>query len=243
MSFVQPPQKGAAPAAGWLLDELARAGRENLDPAHVARYDALEDAAAAEEIVYLRRCLAADAVVADLGAGTGQFALAAATEFARVIAIDVSAPMLDRLRHKLATVGLTNVTLTSAGFLTYRHEGEPVDLAYSRYALHHLPDAWKAIALSRIRRMTREGGLLRLWDVVYNFGPDEAPDRFEAWCASAGDGTDGQWSRRDLEEHIRDEHSTYSWLLEPMIRTAGFHIEEVSYSPDGMFAKYLARAV
>ena len=121
MSFVQPPEQGVAPAAGWLLDELARAGRENLDAAHVARYDGLGDAAAAEEIVYLRRHPAADAVVADLGAGTGQFALAAAA-------------------------GLTNVTITSAGFLTYQHTGEPVDLAYSRYAPHHLPDAWKAIA-------------------------------------------------------------------------------------------------
>ena len=91
--------------------------------------------------------------------------------------------------------------------------------------------------------MIRSGGLLRLWDVVYNFGPDEAPARFEAWCASAGEGTDGQWSRGDLEEHIRDEHSTYTWLLEPMMSVARFRIEEVSYSADGMFAKYLARAV
>jgi hypothetical protein len=24
---------------GWLLDEVASAGRENIDPAHVSRYD------------------------------------------------------------------------------------------------------------------------------------------------------------------------------------------------------------
>jgi hypothetical protein len=32
---------------GWVLDELANAGRENLDPDHVARYDAKMDAGAA----------------------------------------------------------------------------------------------------------------------------------------------------------------------------------------------------
>jgi hypothetical protein len=31
---------------GWLLDEVASAGRENLDAGHVGRYDAKEDAGA-----------------------------------------------------------------------------------------------------------------------------------------------------------------------------------------------------
>jgi hypothetical protein len=39
---------------GW-LDELSSAGRENLDAGHVARYDAKEDASAADE---LRLCRA-----------------------------------------------------------------------------------------------------------------------------------------------------------------------------------------
>jgi hypothetical protein len=34
----------------WLLDEVASAGRENLDPGHVARYDTKEDAGAAAEV-------------------------------------------------------------------------------------------------------------------------------------------------------------------------------------------------
>lgn len=28
------------------------------------------------------------------------------------------------------------------------------------------------------------------------------------------------------EEHVRDEHSTFTWLLEPMIERAGFAIEQ-----------------
>ena len=42
-------------APGWRLDEPASAGRENLDPAHVSRYDAKEDAGAEAEVALLKR--------------------------------------------------------------------------------------------------------------------------------------------------------------------------------------------
>lgn len=226
---------------GWLLDEVANAGRENLDADHVRRYDVKEDASAADEVQLLQRLgLTADSVVVDLGAGTGQFTLAAAAACARVVAVDVSPVMLDVLRAKVASE--SNVDVVQAGFLTYQHDGEPADVVYSRYALHHLPDFWKAVALQRIRGMLRPGGLLRLWDVVYSFDPGDAVDRIEAWCASvpADSGPDG-WNRADLEEHVRDEHSTYTWLLEPMLYRTGFTIEHTEYSPDGIFARYIAR--
>ena len=234
---------GSDSLSGWLLDEVAFAGRENLDADHVARYDGKEDAGATEEVALLRRLgLTGSSVVIDLGAGTGQFALAVASSCARVIAVDVSAVMLDLLRVKVARMGLRNVEVMQAGFLTYAHTGEPADFAYSRYALHHLPDAWKAVALVRLRRVLRPGGLLRLWDIVYDFAPAETEERLEAWCATGGDGGAGEWSRTDLEEHVRDEHSTFSWLLEPMIRRAGFVIEEALHSTDGISARYILRA-
>lgn len=228
---------------GWMLDEVASAGRENLDADHVARYDVKEDAGAVEEVALLQRLgLAKDSVVIDLGAGTGQFALAVAPHCARVVAVDVSPIMLSALRGKAEAASATNVEVVQAGFLTYDYADELADLVYSRYALHHLPDAWKALALIRMRQMLRAGGLLRLWDVVYDFGPEEAEDRLEAWCATGGDGIVGQWSRAELEEHVRDEHSTFTWLLEPMIHRAGFTIEEALHSTDGVFARYLLRA-
>jgi SAM-dependent methyltransferase len=228
---------------GWLLNEVARAGRENLDPEHVARYDDKEDARAGDEVALLCELgLTPDSVVVDMGAGTGQFTLAVAPRCARVVAVDVSSVMLDHLRAKVEAAGVGNVGVEQAGFLTYRHRGEPADVVYSRLALHHLPDAWKAVALSRVRDMVRPGGLLRLVDVVYDFGPDEAFDRFEAWCASAGDDFADDWARAELEEHVRDEHSTFTWLLEPMIVRAGFEIEDAGYTDDGIFAHYVLRA-
>jgi hypothetical protein len=87
--------------------------------------------------------------------------------------------------------------------------------------------------------------VLRLWDVVYDFEPADAVERIEAWCASAGPEVDveADWTRAELEEHIRDEHSTFSWLLEAMIQRAGFEILRAEHSADGVDAKYLLRAV
>ncbi|MDQ6805541.1 MAG: class I SAM-dependent methyltransferase [Actinomycetota bacterium] len=228
---------------GWHLDEVACAGRENLDVGHVARYDGKEDASAAEEVALLARLgLGGTSVVVDVGPGTGQFTVAVAPRCARVIAVDVSAVMLEALHAKIARMALTNVEVVRAGFLTYEHAGEPADFVYSRYALHHLPDLWKAVALARLHRMLRPGGVLRLWDIVYDFAPAEIEERVEAWCATGGDGVVGEWSRAELEEHVRDEHSTFTWLLEPMIRRAGFDIEEGLHSLDGISARYILRA-
>jgi ubiquinone/menaquinone biosynthesis C-methylase UbiE len=98
-----------------------------------------------------------------------------------VIAVDVSSVMLARLNEKLARSPLANVEVVGAGFLTYEHAGEPADLVYSRFALHHLPDFWQAIALRRMAAMLRPGGVLRLSDVVYSFEPAEAEQCIEAW--------------------------------------------------------------
>ena len=241
------PEHRAAPTAeprpGWLLDELDTAGRENLDSDHVARYDAKMDAGAADELALLVELgLTERSVVVDLGAGTGQLTLAAAAAAGRVVAVDVSPVMLRRLRDRVDGAGLGNVDVVQAGFLTYQHAGAPADFVYSRYALHHLPDFWKAVALARMRAMLRPGGVLRLSDVVWHFEPGEATERIEAWCAAAGSQVEGEWSRDELEEHVRDEHSTFTWLLEPMIERSGFTIEQATYSDDGVDARYVLRS-
>jgi len=225
----------------WVVDELAYAGRENRDAEHLARYDAKMDSGAAAELAALRAAgLGEDATVVDLGAGTGQFALAAAGAVRRVVAVDVSPVMLEHLRATVRGRGIDNVECVEGGFLTYEHGGEPADLVYSRLALHHLPDFWKARALVRMAEMLRSGGMLRLSDVVYGFEPGEAEACLERWMSEmASDDVEGGWTRAELEEHVRDEHSTFTWLLEPMIEKAGFAVEQADYSDDRIFADYL----
>lgn len=236
---------GTASRPAWLFDEIANAGRENLDGHHAATYDLKQDAGAAAEVELLSGLgLGSRSRVVDLGAGTGQFVIAVAPVCARVVAVDVSDVMLDRLRRKVHEAGIANVDVVRAGFLTYEHAGPPVDVVYTRWALHQLPDFWKTIALQRMRSMLRPGGLLRLSDIVFSFDPAEAAERVERWCARyPAEGSGEEWTRADVEEHVRDEHSTFTWLLEPMIGRAGFVIDRVAYSDDGVLAAYVARAI
>jgi len=105
MVVVRPAdQLGGGP--GWLIDEIANAGRENLDVAHVERYDGKMDSRALDEVALLRSAgLGASSVVVDLGSGTGQFALAVATTCQRVVAVDVSPVMIERLRSNNLDIG------------------------------------------------------------------------------------------------------------------------------------------
>lgn len=228
----------------WWLDERRHAGREHFDVRHARRYDAKMDAQAPDEVRRLEDAGALDAqsLVVDLGAGSGQFALAAAQVCRRVIAVDVSPVMLALLREKVERLAVGNVEPVDAGFLTYRHEGEPADLVYSRLALHHLPDFWQAVALSRIADMLRPGGAFRLSDVVYSFEAADAGSTIEAWIdETMATDVESGWTRAELAEHVRDEHSTFTWLLEPMIERAGFEIVDADYSESGMFAQCLCR--
>lgn len=152
--------------------------------------------------------------------------------------------MLEAIRTKLRTSPVSNIHVVQAGFLSYDHHGEPADFIYSRWALHHLPDFWKSIALTRLRTVVGIGGILRLSDIAYSFPSSEAADRIERWCATLpGHAPEGEWVRADIEEHVRDEHSTYTWLLEPVIERSGFRIDTANYSSDGFEAAYVATAV
>jgi ubiquinone/menaquinone biosynthesis C-methylase UbiE len=210
----------------WMLDELAHAGPEHLDAAFVAGYDRKQGYPDfAEDVAALRaHGLTEESTVVDLGAGSGRFALAAAGEFGRVVAVDVSPAMLGLLGSRAVSSGLSNLEYVRAGFLSYQHSGPPVDALYTRNALHQLPDFWKAVALDRIARILRPAGILRVHDLIYDFAPAEAGEVFGRWFAgAAADPVEG-YTAEDYAEHIRTEYSTFRWLFEPMLEAAGFQI-------------------
>lgn len=142
-----------------------------------------------------------------------------------MVAVDVAAQMLALLRAEAERLHLGNIEGMQAGFLTFEHQGEPADFICSKHALHHLPDFWKALALQPIAAILQPGGVLLLRDLVYSFDPGGAAHAIEGWLGTAAARPNHGWTRAELETHVRDEHSTFSWLLEPMRERAGFAIQ------------------
>ena len=207
----------------WMIDELVYAGPEHLDPAFVAGYDRKQGWPPVEQDVALLREHGVQTVV-DLGTGTGRFALAAAANCARVVAVDVSPAMLEHVRRAAAAAEVSTVEIVRAGFLSYQHAGPPVDAVHTRNALHQLPDFWKGVALDRIAGLLRPGGILRLHDLVYDFLPAEAPAVFHQWLDDASSDPAVGYTAEEYATHVRTEFSTYRWLLEPMLDATGFEI-------------------
>lgn len=172
--------------ANWHLDEQAFTGEEHLDPDYVAAYERKAGFEPTEDVEILRRHgLGRDSVVVDMGAGAGVLVAAVAPLCREVIAVDISPEMVAAMHERMGRQGLDNVTIVESGHLSYEHLGEPVDVVYSRNALHQVPDFWKALALERFARTLKPGGIARLRDLVFDFEPADAPERMAAWMAGA----------------------------------------------------------
>lgn len=226
----------------WQYDESEHLATDFHDPQQVESYDARQqtDLPKEEELVKELGINVLHTVI-EYGPGTGAFSLAAAQQCKHVYAVDISEAMLDYARRRIIAARLTNVTFTQAGFLTYQHEGDPVDFVVTKFAFHHLPDFWKCVALRNINQQLKMDGLFILEDVVFSFPPNQYDHHIQHWIDTLS--SSGQsFSREDFEGHIREEHSTFAWILDGMLRQAGFRIEQVHYwSP--MYAHYRCRKV
>lgn len=223
----------------WLPDEHGLSGVHSLSADEVVDYEARHSFDPSAEVGLLRRLgLSADDVLVEFGPGPGAFTLAAARHAAEVIAVDPSPAMCSHLSRRAEESDSDNIRVVNAGFLTYRHQGPPVPYVFTKNALHHLPDFWKAEALCRIHDLLEPGGILRLRDLVYSFAPASSSGVIGSWVEEA---EERGWSRAERIAHIRSEFSTYTWLLEPMLTRVGFEILDRFESDSGIFAHYTCR--
>lgn len=109
-------------------------------------------------------------VVVDVGAGGGALALALAPSAARVVALDVSVKMLERLSQRAGESGLDNVEVHAAAVESFELAEGSVDLVVSNYALHHLLDPDKARFVANAARWLRPGGQLVIGDMMLGRG-------------------------------------------------------------------------
>lgn len=225
----------------WWLDELEHAGPEHLDDDIIAGYDAKQQFDPGPDVTLLAGLgLGPGSRLLDLGAGTGTFTASSAATGADVTAVDLSPPMIARLTERCAS--MPNVEAVRAGFLSFEPSGESFDVVYCRNALHQVPDFWKVFVLRRIATWLAPRGVLMIRDLVYDMSPDEVEPAFDAWFDAAVDDPDIGYTADDLANHARTEHSTFTWLLEPMLERTGFTITERTVRA-GVYASYLCRRV
>lgn len=106
--------------------------------------------------------------VVDIGAGLGYFTIPAATIVGGtgvVYAIEPDPTRSDKIRKRVASEGVQNVSVLTAGAeeLGSIPSGS-IDLAFSAFSVHHFKD--RSAALSEIRRVLRSGGVFYVWDRV-----------------------------------------------------------------------------
>ena len=228
------------PQPNWQYDEMVQVGTDFSDSAQAEAWDAkrekLGDIKAENEFIIKTLGLAKEHTLIDMGTGTGTLALQAAGACARVYAVDVSPAMLSVARQKADKAGAANIEFHHGGFLTYEHAAGPVDAVVSQAALHHLPDFWKLVAMRRIAGMLKDAGRLYLADVVFSFEIDEHGQVFDNairdWTARMG-----EESTSEIEGHFREEYSTTAWIMEGLLRQAGFRICRANYT-EPTFANY-----
>lgn len=224
----------------WQWDESIQRGWDYKSITEVRRYDermsTFRDAKDEAREILSRLALSPDDVVLEFGTGTGLFAREAAGRCRKVIAIDVSPTMLDYAALQAQGEQIDNIVFVNAGFLTYQHHDAPVAAIVSQMALHHLPDAWKLIALERLSGFLREEGRFYLSDVVY---ADRVQTDWASVFRRAMDQIDVD-GRDEMGTHIREEYSTFDWIIRQMLVRAGFEIEWAEIEGD-LLGRYLCR--
>lgn len=224
----------------WYFDETMMAGVDFEDASQVEAFDLKQPSSTPEkeQALVTRLGIIPGQTVIDLGAGTGTFAIQAALAGAAVHAVDISQAMLDYAYRKAQNAGVADVQFHRAGFLTYDHRDRPADLVVTKAALHILPDFWKMVAFQRIASMLKPGGRFFLRDVIFSFSPTEYESVITSWIERVAKPEGEGWTKHDYEMHVREEHSTFAWIIEGMLSQVGFSILEKNYiSP--VLAEYL----
>lgn len=221
-------------ARDWYYNDRNRMG---IGPAVASIYDSHDDAdlraRAALKMLGVQRGWR----IADIGCGNGVLATEAALMGAEVDAIDISPAML-ALAEIYARDRKAPVRTQSAGLLSFAYRPESYDLIVSEFTLHHLPDFWKAVAMSRIYRALKPGATFYLRDIVYASMPDAVERDVDQWADFEIKNHDVP--RESVVTHMRDEYSTFGWVMERMLTDVGFTLVSADYHAP-MHGTYLLR--
>jgi SAM-dependent methyltransferase len=112
------------------------------------------------------------ALAVDLGCGSGQITIPLARDCRRVLAVDISEPLIAQLEAKAADAGVGNIESLTRPIETLDLPVASLDLVVSNYALHHLRDVDKAGLVERAHDWLRPGGRLVVGDMMFGRGAE-----------------------------------------------------------------------
>jgi 2-polyprenyl-3-methyl-5-hydroxy-6-metoxy-1,4-benzoquinol methylase len=210
-------------ARDWYYNERRRIG---LDHAVASIYGGGDDADLQARAALTMLGVKPGWRVADIGCGNGVLACEAALLGAVVDAIDISPAMLS-LTELHACDRRAAVRTQPAGLLSFAYQPNSYDLIVSEFTLHHLPDFWKAVALSRIFAALKPGANFYLRDIVFASMPDGLERNVEQWADFNSKNHD--FERDSVITHMREENSTFGWVMERMLTEVGFTLLSADY--------------
>jgi len=154
------------------------------------QWDALRDELFGEqaETLGLLGLLDPDAVVGDLGSGTGAFIAAVAQHVHKVVGVDASAEMLEAAGIRLSH--LPNIGLRLGDLESLPIESGALDLAVMSLVLHYVPEP--ELALHEAARVLKPGGRLIVVDMCAHDREDYLEDMGHQW-PGFGEAQLGAW--------------------------------------------------
>ena len=206
----------------WRWDDMRQVGTDYADIGEVERYDRRmaewRDVDSENASILAALSLPSGSSILEIGAGTGRFAIAAASAGHIVSAVDISPMMLRYIARRATLLGLS-IDCVHAGFLEFPDAPDQYDAVVSCAAMHHLPDIWKTVAVERIAKVLKPGGQFILRDIFFDWEPGAHANCFNGFVDGFPETTQAPAAR-----HIANEYSTHSWIMTGILERAGFSV-------------------
>ncbi|MDR2468358.1 MAG: class I SAM-dependent methyltransferase [Spirochaetaceae bacterium] len=202
------------------------------------------DAALALEVgtEAVRRLVQNGQTLLDLGCGAGNWTVKLLEKLPNLACtlVDISRPMLERARERVAPLSRQNITILESDFRTVQFEAESFDIITAGATLHHLrdDDEWIAV-FTKIYAALRHNGCFLISDLVTHENEILARYDWERWGAyleNAG-GPEMRETILTLCER-EDTPRPLNWQME-LLRRTGFKSIEILHK-NACFATFCA---
>ncbi len=224
----------------FTYNEFKQVGTDYSDTLNIESYDKKmqksRDYKKEAEYILEKLDVPKNSSVLEIGTGTGHFAIEVSRYFKEVTAYDVSGKMLGYAKKKAETKKITNVKWINSGFLSLEAE-EEFDAIVTKYAFHHLPDLWKYAAIKKMYNTLKKDGRIFLADVIFSFDMDDYEENLNKWIEHTKEQFKDDKISEEVEVHIREEYSTFDWVIERMLTDTGFEFEIIAN--DEFYKEYL----